>query len=72
MTRIIITGRNSALPCDAAQSMSHMMPRSVGPTTIAFRPGADLEARLAAHMRAAGITNQAAAIRMLLLKALAS
>ena len=26
MTRILITGRNSAMPQDAAQSMAHLMP----------------------------------------------
>ena len=72
MTRLIITGRNRDMPRDAAQSMAYLMPRrGVGPTTIAFRPGADLEARLAAHMRVTGTTNQAAAIRALLTKALA-
>jgi hypothetical protein len=73
MTRLIITGRNSTMPRDAAQSMACLMPRGgVGPTTIAFRPGADLEAEIARYMRVTGVTNQAAAIRSLLTKALAS
>jgi hypothetical protein len=61
------------MPRDVAQSMAYMMPRGgVGHTTIAFRPGADLEAEIARYMRATGATNQAAAIRSLLAKALAS
>ena len=73
MTRLIITGRNNSMPRDAAQSMAYMMPRGgVGPTTIAFRPGADLEAEIARYMRENQIFNQAAAIRALLTKALAS
>jgi hypothetical protein len=73
MTRLIITGRNNSMPRDVAQSMAYLMPRSnVGPTTIAFRPGADLEAEIARYMRVTGTTNQAAAIRALLQKALAS
>lgn len=71
--RILITGKNDRMPHDAAQSMAHLMPPPrVGSTTIAFRPGADLESRLATYMRRAGVTNQAAAIRSLLAKALAS
>lgn len=73
MTRLIITGRNNSMPHDVAQSMTYLMPRGgVGPTTIAFRPGADLEADIARYMRVTGVTNQAAAIRSLLAKALAS
>ena len=70
MTRLIITGRNSQLPTDAAQSMAHLMPPGTGSSTIAFRPGPQLEAQLARYMRANATTNQAASIRSLLMKAL--
>ena len=73
MTRLIITGRNRDMPRDVAQSMTYLMPRGgVGPTTIAFRPGLALEAEISRYMRVTGTTNQAAAIRALLQKALAS
>jgi hypothetical protein len=74
MTRLIITGRNGAMPRDVAQSMAHLLPEHGGHgfTKIAFRPGPALEAALSRYMRENQIFNQAAAIRALLTKALAS
>lgn len=74
MTRLIITGRNRDFPDDAAQSMAHLMPEhgGYGFNKIAFRPGPALEAELTRYMRERQIFNQAAAIRSLLAKALAS
>lgn len=72
--RILITGKNHRMPRDVAQSMEHLLPEHGGHgfAKIAFRPGPALEAEIARYMRVTGTTNQAAAIRALLTKALAS
>jgi hypothetical protein len=55
MTRLIITGRNSAMPRDAAQSMAYMMPT----------PWPSYEDRLRQFMREHNLDNREDAIEAL-------